>query len=308
MQLVTWGSWCGDRRWWRDLERVGVTHTIALRDSLFWGPQHIDLQVQALLRTAHQRDPGAVRHDAARIEECVTALAGGEEVFFWCEPSLGNCLAVLWALACLAERSAPIERAMLAFGERCWPQWPNDAAEVAAAIACGVPAVAHLEPLVAVRRELASDSETIQVAADDLPPPLAGWLGAANLLAHLLPNRRGLDVLDMLLLGELAERWRPAVEVVADALERMPAGHSFGDWHCWERLTELSGHDFRVPHAHLSADPVEARFHGTMTWAATSFRITARGLRVRDGRADGRAGRRFARWVGGRLITERNTR
>ncbi len=275
-----------------------------LGDVLSWGPQHPDLQVQALMRTAYFREPRGVEYDSETVADLATALDRGEAAAFWCEPCLENCLSVLWALEALTTGGADMRRVRLAITDRLWSVDPLDEAAAREAFTARVSAEEVLEPLLAVRRHLASDTHRIEPDLSILPERVARWAATSRRLSDLLPSARGIDVIDGTIHGALTERWDRAIDIVGRCGPRLASlGHRVGGGRLWERLMELSDHAFDCARAYANPTLVQADIRGEATWAATRFRITPLGLRVRDKRTDALKHRRFCRWVGGRLVT-----
>ena len=74
-----------------------------LLDPLDWGPQHVDLAIQHLMRCCYF---GFSRDAFSEFDQCLQVLERGKQVMFWGDPVLRSCLAVLWALESLAARRA----------------------------------------------------------------------------------------------------------------------------------------------------------------------------------------------------------
>jgi hypothetical protein len=179
------------------------------------------------------------------------------------------------------------------------------------AFAHRVPVREVLDPLIAIRRHLASDSEQVLSDLSPLSSPVRAWAAVTERLEDLLPDERGLDLIDSLLLDELAregsgvrarcpETWPQAATVVA--LHSVPKWHYFCSNRLYERLLELSG---IITRAHVDCRNllVQAWFRGEANFAWTHFRLTALGQRVRAGKEDALSRCRLVRWVGGRMIS-----
>lgn len=277
-----------------------------LYDVLDWGPQHVNLAVQRLMRECYFNRPAS---DDEQIETYGQALEAGEQVLFWCDPTLANCLGILWTLDCLVTRGYELDRAYLVLLPGVSHSASLDPSAVLNAFEERVSVAELIEPLLAVRRHIASDSEEVKADLSELPPPIREWAGLTDLMVDFLPNERGLDIVDRLLLNSLTEEWERASRVIARCLEGIPRGHDFGDIRLWHRLLELSGDTPYHPRSGTDWEDalIEVRFDGEATWGRTRFRISPLGLRVRDKRTDAIKhrpwNRPFCRWVGGRMVT-----
>jgi hypothetical protein len=288
-----------------DFERLGIRFLSPLSDWLEVGPQHVDLTRQAKLRKEYfpsTECQEAIQNDERRVEACTQTLASGERVLFWSGPRLGSCLAVLWVLDALHQRGADLRNASLLF----WPTTPGESPtepDTRRAFEQLVPVPEVLEPLIDVRRHVASDSDVVQADLSALPPQVRDWAAVTDYLADYLPDERGLDVPDSHLLNLLTEEWQSMSALAS----RFPHPREPG-WGVLyrDRLIELSGHD---PATRGSApDPaptlvaVRRRRDGDV-WRSP-FRITPLGSRVRAGEEDALALGLFRRWVGGRLVAK----
>src|SRR5713226_5022059 len=136
---------------------------------LDWGPQHVDLAIQELMRCCYFRIPFAGN---PVLESYSGTLESGDEVAFWCEPILPSCLGILWALEALAARGADLRNASLVLSPGRTDIEVVDPQAIRAAVAQRIPAGECLAPLVPVRRHLASDSDEVRADLSALPPPL----------------------------------------------------------------------------------------------------------------------------------------
>jgi hypothetical protein len=144
---------------WGERERLNLRPCPVLGDRLDGGPQHVDLTTQAILRQCYFRDTVPNR-DVESLDTYLTALASGESVLFWCDPSLRSCLGILWALETLALRGADFSGARLVL----WPfanGEPDNETGGRRALEQLFPVTNVLEPLIALRRHLASDSAVV---------------------------------------------------------------------------------------------------------------------------------------------------
>src|SRR6266542_5447334 len=77
-------------------------YCMRVRDPLDWGPQHVDLATQEIVRSVYFGWPMVPDQE---LDNCCQALESGKEVLFWCEPILVSCLSILWLLETLASRT-----------------------------------------------------------------------------------------------------------------------------------------------------------------------------------------------------------
>lgn len=294
----------------REPADLGLEYLSILRDPLDWGPQHPDLKTQHLMRCCYFGWPLIAYQE---FDRCAEALMAGDEVVFWCEPVLASCLAVLWALDILVAHRADLGKAYLVLSPARFP-----AAEVIRrAFAERVPVIEALESLLAIRRHLASDSEEMRPDVSLLPSPVREWATVTEQLQDFLPDERGLDLIDSLLLDKLADiapqpvasqpkTWPRAASVVS--LYPEPGGHYFYDDRLWEHILQMSG--LLGVRSHLSGAPnikdvlIQVWFEGEPTLAHTRLRITPLGKRVREGKEDWLPRCSFTRWVGGRQVSQ----
>jgi hypothetical protein len=295
----------------RNFDGFRLHYCPPIQDVLHWGPQHVDLATQRLLRRCYHR---GLLDDETDFAAYVQALEGPDEVLFWGEPSLGSCLAILWTLDVLYSSGAKLERASLALLPVRADNLRSDL-EAVHQIICGrIPVQEVLEPLLAVRRHLASDSDQVRADLSRLPPNVRDWAAVSNLMEEFLPDHRGLDIIDSLILDALTNGggrrcWLHAVEVLGEVLRKLhqdpedphyARGHDIGDLWLWDRLLELNG----ALHPPWRAKPlVEARCEGALRPHSTWFRLGLRGQRVGAGQGDALTNCGLERWVGGRLVT-----
>jgi hypothetical protein len=289
-----------------DMQHLGIKMLPALSDWLEIGPQHVDLSQQAQLREAFFSDTDrqqAAHHDLKCLDAYEQALAGGESVIFWCSPHLGSCLGVLWALDALHQRGVDFRHASFLL----WPNTPGEPlieVETRPAFEQLVPVPEVLEPLITVRRHLASDSDIVEADLSDLPPRMREWVAVTNYMTDYLPDERGLDVPDAHLLNLLTADWQSG----SANLSRFPSPREPG-WGVLytERLLALSGSGlFALHHPEEPGETlVQARARRDGKILKSHFRITPLGSRVRAGEEDALARGLFHRWVGGRLISNK---
>jgi hypothetical protein len=183
---------------------------------------------------------------------------------------------------------------------------PSDA--IRQAFAERIPVQAIPDPLIAIRRHLASDSDNVRADLSSLPSPVREWVAVTDRLEDFLPDERGLDILDSILLDQLWEsrqrgrEWASAAWVIGKSSDG-PRGHYLNTPRKWKRLLELCS----VPAQFDDLDPrrhlVQDRFLRRATIQEAEFRITALGCRAREGAVDALRYCDFVRWVGGREVS-----
>jgi hypothetical protein len=287
-----------------DLEPLGMRACPPLIDWLHCGPQNVDLSVQARLRDEYWQvreesyDPEGT--DRKSLDSYARALASGNKVIFWCNPELGSCLGILWALDALHQRGADFRNAALLLWPAAGAEWIGEP-EARRAFEQLIPVREVLEPLIAVRRHIASDSDTVEADLSTLPPSVREWAAVTNHMVDYLPDERGLDVPDGHLLNLLTEEWQSGRSFVP----RFPHPREPGWGLLWdERLLELSDSGPSTDGASKAGSRLVEAAHDSYDFAAHGrFRITELGRRVRAGEEDALAHVPLRRWVGGRLIT-----
>jgi hypothetical protein len=275
-----------------------------LSDWLEIGPQHVDLSRQAQLREeffAGTDSQTVARHDFGRLDAFEQALAAGESVIFWCSPGLGSCLGVLWALDALHQRGVDLVSASLLL----WPTTPGELpneAETRLAFEQLVQVPEVMAPLIAIRRHLASDSDTVEADLSDLPPGVREWAAVTAQMTDYLPDERGLDVPDAHLLNLLTADWQSGKANLC----RFPHPREAG-WGVLytERLQALCGSGlFALSRPEEPGETlVQTSSPRDGDLFKSRFRVTPLGSRVRAGEEDALARGLFHRWVGGRLIS-----
>ena len=303
IKVIKWGL--NPIRTSSPLERPAIEYCPYLLEGLDWGPQHVDLETQYQMRRCYFRHTLAGVADFAAYTE---ALEAEDDVIFWCEPVLRSALAILWALDTLVTRGTDLRRAYLVLAPGRSELEIFDPEAVHLAIARRIPVLEVIRPLVAARRHLASDSHTVCPDLSPLPPPVRDWAAVTNRLEDFLPDERGLDIVDSLLLDRLAEGaergdgWSFAawVVVLPDAYAQ---GHSLAGDRLWEHLMEMGEITPDRAYAGPANPLVSARYRGRPRLQSTRFRITRLGVQVRAGEVDAMRCRPFFRWVGGRLVT-----
>jgi hypothetical protein len=317
--IIGWGHHSVYLSWWphrlhlgygtsfsrADLELLRMRVGPAVSDWLEVGPQHVDLARQTELREQYYRETereGIASQDQERLDAYGQALATGEPVIFWCDPELGSCLGILWALDALYQRGADLRNAALLLWPTPTVSLPSEP-ETRRAFEQLVPVPEVLEPLIAIRRHMASGSDDLEFDLSSLPSPVREWAALTRYLEDYLPDERGLDVPDSHVLNLLKEEWQSGGQIVT----RFP--------HPWEaawgvmsgdRLREMCGgapldrDDFGSPDGILAQARARKGDHDM----SARFRITPLGSRVRAGEEDALARGYFSRWVGGRWITK----
>jgi Pentapeptide repeats (8 copies) len=288
-----------------DFAPLGIQVCPPLKDWLEVGPQHVDLTRQTELREQYYRyyeQAGAPTKEWSHLDAYAQALATGEPVIFWCDPELGSCQGILWALDALHQRGAELRNASLLL----WPTRvgsPPSEPETRRVFEQLVPVPEVLQPLIAIRRQIASDSNDLEVDLSSLPPQVREWAALTRHMEDYLPDQRGLAVPDAHLLNLLNEEWQSGTQI----MQRFPRPQETGWGVMWsEHLRELCDaapyieDDFGTPDGMLA----QARARRSDTVLSARFRITPLGIRVRAGQEDALACGWFSRWVGGRLITQ----
>jgi hypothetical protein len=133
------------------------------------------------------------------------------------------------------------------------------------------------------------------------------WAALAERLTDWVPDHRGLDLYDGLLLEALTPEWKRAIVPIGHAVKNDPRENGMGDLFLWERLVQLSDQcgvflgwwQREDDGAHLC----ELRIDGPADVRSAKVRITPTGEAVRAGRADALKHRSLFRWIGGRLLT-----
>jgi hypothetical protein len=306
IKIIRWGAWFVGA--YGRLPVLELDHCPPILEDIHWGPQHVDLPTQDLLRRSFHR--GA--YDRLTDFECyLEALRSGDEVIFWCDPSLGSCLAILWVLDTLSGRGADWRNAyLLLSAEMRVPQEPNLTRQ---AFEARIAVAETLQPLIAIRRHLASDSEVVRADLSRLPPPVRDWVAISNRLEEFLPDERGLDLVDQRILDALMEgsgrrrNWFLAASVIGSVLDSLEADDlkmscDIGSGHVWDRLLELA--DVLAPwrRGPYQRELIEIQFGEELAPRFTHVRIGQIGKKVRAGQLDALQHCGLARWVGGRLI------
>jgi hypothetical protein len=269
----------------------------------------VDLTTQHLMRCSYFGWPLTGYHEE-EVDNCRRALEDDEAVTFWCEPVLTGCLCILWVLEALVTQRVDLTRAYLALSPGRTDIQALNPEAIRQAVQERIPVSEVLDPLIVVRRHLASDCEHVCADRSPLPPPLCNWVAVTDRLVDFLPDGRGLDLLDEILLDRLAEEeeageeW-PTAAVILGRVHNHSHGHALREERLWERLLELSAYS-RMLQMWQPDDEnrlVEARFEGDASFGQTRFRLTRLGREARDGTVDALPLCSFVRWVGGRQVS-----
>lgn len=276
-------------------------------DALYEGPHHLDLDVQEAMRTAYFRQSmGSTQIARGYLEH----LHAGQPLVVWGTRNLTSCLGGLWLLDWLQTHQAPLERVSLVADPASWASLrsPERLREL---FAGRLPVEEVCGELVALRRQIASPDWEFRLDFGALPEPVRSWAALAERLIDWVPDDRGLDLYDGLLLEALTPEWKRAVVPIAHAVKNDPRENGMGDLFLWERLVQLSDQcgvflgwwqreDDR-------ANLCELRINGPAAVRSAKVRITPTGEAVRAGRADALQHRNLFRWVGGRLLASGRT-
>jgi hypothetical protein len=289
-------------------EELTFDYLRILDDPLDWGPQHVDLATQHLMRCVYFGWNGMP--DREVLGTCCQSLTDGDEVIFWGEPVLASCLNTLWALETLSVWKIDLRRAYLVLSpdrtdiRRLQPE------AVWRSISERIPVVEVLEPLIIVRQHLGSDSDSVPADRSLLPEPLQEWIAVTDHLQDFLPDERGLDMMDeQLLLGlageiESGNDWPTGARVVS-AVDLHSGGHSLSDTRLWMRLMELAGFSrimMRWSH-HFDTRLVEVQLASDGKLGKTRFCLSELGVKALAGAIDALPLCSFVRWVGGRQVS-----
>jgi hypothetical protein len=278
-----------------------------LADELSVGPHHLDLAVQRLMRQCYQRGGW---DDEEAMAAYGSALREGREVVLWCQPDLSSLLSILWAVDWLHTRGAEMARVTLLIDPR-W-RWETHTADgFRELFERRIPAAEFIADLVALRRYIASDNGEFAPDVSRAPEPVRRWLSLAARLADLLPDHRGLDLFDSILLDMLAIKW-------------LRHGRKRLSWGWWEgqaslftpyvhhyevyrhRMIEISDYSPLVPWDWRRPEPANhlVAVHdvgGDRHRDRFEVELTRHGRAVRTGKSR-RKPEGVARWIGGRLL------
>jgi hypothetical protein len=230
-------------------------------------------------------------------------LREGDELVLWAHPTLSNALSLLWLIDWLCERDeAGALTLVLDPVQPYRDAWSTE--QIAHFFEQRVDVRPLAERLAEVRRTLSSPSAPFGADLSQLPEPVASWLAVTELLLDYLPDVRGLDLFDSLLLDQLGDEWSKASYAVAHMLTGVPPAHNPATRMLWERMVELSDLAEAAPGG--CSEPgfalCEMRLSGPASMLNAEVRITKLGKSVRSGRRDAIQGRGIHRWVGGKLI------
>ncbi|UJR86331.1 DUF3658 domain-containing protein [Sandaracinus amylolyticus] len=264
-----------------------------LYDVLTVGPQHRDAQIERLLRRA-----AGMPSDLDVIDEHLGLLDDG--VVLRSEGELGSVLAALWWLDVMRQRGVDLGRVRLAITPVLAPS-----AEIVRAVRDAQPIGDDLEPLLAIRRAIVADDDVLALTLDDISSTRRAWIANVAHLRDLLPDARGLDVIDALLLEHIGRDWNDAIRVIGNCLGS--SSHRIGDRTLWDRIIALSEDRPAIhPRDHADDDEptalVELALEGPIAIRYARVRRTALAEQVVAGR-DVLEIRTYDRWVGGRFLT-----
>jgi hypothetical protein len=274
----------------------------ALSEVLDWGPLHCDPEIQQRLRECYFRQP----YKAASVfDKYLGQMPKDDELVFWCERVLPGCLVILWALDHLVSRGAELHRSSLALSPAGAITDPVATDSLCQALSERVPIGETLEPIVAVWRHIASDSYPIAPDLSGIPEPVRGWVAITERMTDHLPDARGLDLVDSIILDALTRSWRRAGRVLGECFDRVPRGQYISDARFGPRLFELAGHTLDWPQVltRRRQTLVEMCYREEGSGLRPSFRLTLLGLQVREGEVPLPEHIPYCNWVGGRMIT-----
>ena len=272
---------------------------LCLGDVLHWGPQHVDLDVEVRMRMEYHRSTWP-RDELANLEACRAALLAGEDVRLWCEPTLGCSLAHLRLLHWLyvSKTDAPPGG-----GQGSVAAWQRlERGSVLLALEEALLARDYLPDLAELRAHMAGERGLLDPDVSKLPGAIRGHFDAVRLLVDFMPDERGLDVMDRVLIGHLGNEWTRAVKLIVESVKQLPPHYDIGDLWLWDRALELCGMFPGSWRSQWQEELVDPDFAKGCTLQTARFRLSQLGLAVKEGRAEALAQRRFYRWVGGRLL------
>lgn len=299
---------------------VAVGSTLPMRDILWEGPQHVDLDVQERMRMAYFRSD-ADRGLPASVDACVEILAAGDDLLIWATSDLTACLNVLWVVDWLHTHGAGLENASLVIDPE--PQFGphRDADTVTRGFQDRVPLLEVVQPLIDLRRQVASPDWGCRPDLRAVPVELHAWAAITRRMEDFLPDHRGLNLFEGWMLDAMSEEWSLALDASVAAMVSMDPVNSPGDFILWEWLVQMSdqsgvamawaqrpGRRRRVPGSSrptwstLRPNLCEMRINGEARVSGAQVRITPLGLSVRSGEEDALQHRRTFRWSGGRLL------
>jgi hypothetical protein len=273
---------------------VPFRYATPLYDVLSVGPHHADARIEKLLRQA-----AGMPSDLDLLDEH-QPLLDDDDVVLLTERELGSVLAALWWLDALTTRGADVSGVRLAIA----PRWA-DAPAVVRMVDDAAPIGDDLAPLLALRRAIAADDDTLSVPLDGLSEPRRAWASVTARIRDLLPDARGLDLFDARLLDHTGGEWSRAVEVVSRVLGVRDDAHRVGDITLWNRIRVLAAElsmDLGPDDDETDTALLEVEVQGPIEMRFARVRRTRFGDEVRAGR-DALQARAFDRWVGGRFLT-----
>jgi hypothetical protein len=234
----------------------------------------------------------------------VIPVYAGETVL-WAEPSLAGCLAILVACEWLVTANRDLSQASLALSPCISYKEPLETRDVRRALTERIPLEEVGEALVVVRREIASSDTSLSPDLAAVDARVRTWAELVLLLRGFLPDERGLDLVDAMILDEL-RLGRCRFLDLCNAQTQLPKGYDFGDIRLWERLLELSGlYPVSAMRSSREEEPLitlDIQPHHPLS----VVQLTSFGSRVAEGRTSALKKRDFCRWVGGRYIQRDN--
>lgn len=266
-----------------------------LYDSLTTGPQHADAEIEQRLRHA-----AGLPSDLDVLDAHEQLLEG--DLVLLVEGELTRVLGALWWIDVMSQRGADVRSVRLA----TVAPFPR-ASVVVQAVRDATAIGDDLEPLRALRRAIVDDTDAISLPLEALSEARRPWAALSDRIRDLLPDARGLDLIDAALVRGAGAEWSPMARIVADSLAGQASAHRWGDAIAFERFIELA-EDRPAPHPrdvrddHEPTALLELHFEGPIAMRFARVRRTRFGDEVLAGR-DALETRAFDRWVGGRFLT-----
>ncbi|AKF10254.1 hypothetical protein [Sandaracinus amylolyticus] len=266
-----------------------------LYDLFTVGPQHVDTNVERLLRQA-----AGLPSDLDVLDEHQGLL--DDDVVLLARQDLTSLAASLWWIDAMTQRGSDVQRVRLAVVPVFAP------AEVVVSAVRDAQAIAEdLEPLRALRRVIARDDDALTLPIASVTPARRPWAELCARMRDFLPDARGLDLVDVRLLDAVGSEWTRVVPVVSRVFASQDDANRVGDVVLWRRLLELAEHrPAKHPRDQDDDDEptklIELELEGPISMRFARVRRTALGDQVLAGR-DVLEVRAYDRWVGGRFLT-----